>query len=202
MKLSLTLSTLLILFAGCTSTALPNCSSSPGYKNLGYVNVVNVLDSWDKEIISEGLSDGCERGDFLQLSNNEIYECNARIPSGNSNQVVLLRQDVEGFYEKGVAPHCGGSLATLCRHFFDSPKNNSILIEKGFVEPFILQKASMGISTYLLVTSNERSYSIQKEIDSSNYNYQHSSFPGYPGGQMGCFFKDSRGKEFGFSDLR
>ena len=161
-KTSLTLSILLILFAGCTSTALPNCSS-PGYKNLGYVNVVNVLDSWDKEIISEGLSDGCERGDFLQLSNNEMYKCNARIPSGNSNQVVLLRQYTESSYEKGVAPHCGGgNLATLCRYDINNPKTKSNLLEKGFVEPFILERAFMGASTYLLVTSNDKSYSIQK----------------------------------------
>ena len=202
MKALTTILLTLLVLGGCTVSSIPNCSS-PGYKNLGYINVVNILDSWNKKITSKEFSYGCESGDLLQLSNNEIYKCKETIPSGNSNQVVLLRQDVGVSYEKGVASHCGGGQqAGICRYYLDSPERKSILIKKGFVEPFILQRASMGISTYLLVTSSERSYSIEKEIDLSNYNYQLPSSPRSPGGQMGCFFKDSKGKEFDLSDLR
>jgi len=201
---TLTISLLLLVLGGCASNNFKECISPP-YENLGYVQVQHVLDK-NKEILFDGLSEGCEAGNFVKLSNNEHYECKENISSQGSSQAVLLNKEIRDVHnfkkdsEGGYPYQCGsGALAELCRNQVKNPSKEIVLIEKGFEGPFTLENAIVRSSDFLLITSDKARYSIQREV---NLTSSEQYFGGGTGSVWSCYYVDNNGKEFNFSDFK
>ena len=205
MKALTTILLTLLVLGGCASNNFKECISPP-YENLGYVEVQHVLDK-NKEILFDGLSGGCEKGNFVKLSNNEHYECKENISSQGSSQAVLLnketrnvynfKKDLEREYPRGCAY---GSVMELCRNQVNKYSSKEIvLIEKGFEGPFTLENAIVRSSDFLLITSDKARNSIQREV---NLTSSEQYFGGGTGSVWSCYYVDNNGKEFNFSDFK
>ena len=189
----------LLVLGGCASNNFTECISPP-YKNLGYVEVQHVLDK-NKEILFDGLSEGCEAGNLVKLSNNEHYKCKENISPQSSSRAVLLNQeirDVHNFKKDLEEAKCGsGSLAQLCRNQLKYSRTINVLENSGFEGPFIVEMATIRSSTTILVTSDDERHSIEKQLDlipSEDYLVTKNR-------AWSCEYIDNNGKEFNFSDM-
>ena len=199
--LTITLLTLLVL-GGCSASSFTDCIVPP-YKNLGYMEVLQILNN-KKEVIFYGLSEGCDEGNFIKLSDNQNYKCKEDIQPQDSNLAILLSREMRDIYTfnkdlKGDNSYqCGsGAIAELCRNQLKYPSKINVLEKSGFEGPFILGKAKVRSSTSILITSDDERYSIEKQLDlAKSEDYLVTTNRAWS-----CEYIDNNGIEFNFSEM-